>query len=89
MPIISLENGKQIKGQSMLFPTKELAKYFSSVNIIEIPALIALKFDLKEGDCLMWHYFDDEKSAIVTKREGWKSRNARLSRDKIKNTKHG
>jgi hypothetical protein len=54
---------------------------WSSVNIIEIPPLIALKFDLREGDRLLWHYYDDKKAAIITKREGWKSRKARISRD--------
>lgn len=84
MHTTSFENANHIKGQSKLYPTKQLAKYFSRVSLIEIPPLIDLKFDLKEGDCLIWNYFDDEKTAIITKREGWKSREARKSRGNIK-----
>jgi hypothetical protein len=81
MPLTSFENANHIAGQSKLFPTKHFARYFSSVNIIEIPTPIALKFDLKEGDCLLWHYYDDKKVAIITKREG------RISSENVKKYK--
>ena len=77
MSTTSFENANLISGQSKLFPTRQFAEYFSSLNIIEIPLLIARKFDLKEGDCLIWHYYDDKKAAIVIKREGRISRKLR------------
>jgi hypothetical protein len=55
----------------------------SSLNLIEIPDLVACKFNLKEGDCLIWHYYADKKAAIVTKREEWKSREARTSKESV------
>ena len=79
----SFEHANLVSGQSKLYPTRRFAAYFSSINIIEIPSLIARKFDLKEGDCLIWHYYADRKAAIVTKREGWKSRKARTSKESV------
>jgi hypothetical protein len=70
MHTTSFENVNHIKGQSKPYATKQLAKYFPSVNLIEIPPLIALKFDLRDGDRLLWDYYDDKKVAIITKREG-------------------
>jgi hypothetical protein len=84
MPLTPFENANHIAGQSKLFPMRQFAEYFSSINIIGIPPLIAKKFDLKEGDCLIWHYYDDQKAAIVAKREGWKSRKPRISQGEVK-----
>jgi hypothetical protein len=78
MPSTSFEDANLVSGRSKLFPARQLGECFSGINIIEIPTLVALKFDLKEGDCLIWHYYDDKKAAIVTKREG------RMSREKLK-----
>lgn len=33
---------------------------------------------------LIWNYYDGKKAAIVRKREGWISRDARISREKVK-----
>lgn len=63
MTSTSIELGRLISGQSKLFLTRQFAEYFSRLNIIEIPSLIAPKFDLKEGDCLIWHYYNDKKAA--------------------------
>ena len=79
MTSTSFEQANPISGRSKLYPAKKFAEHFSSLNLIEIPDLVARKFDLKEGDCLIWHYYADKKAAIVTKREGWKSRKAKLS----------
>ena len=49
-------------------------KHFYNLHYVEISDLVTRKFDLNEGDCLIWHYYDDKKAAIVRKREGWKSR---------------
>ena len=50
----SFKNANLISGQSKLYTTKKFAEYFSSLNLIEIPDLVARKFDLKEEDCLIW-----------------------------------
>ena len=49
-------------------------KNFWNLHYIEIPYRIAYKFDLRDGDSLIWHYYHDKRAAIITKREGWKSR---------------
>ena len=83
MPPISFERANLISGQSRISSTKIFLdknhKHFYNLHYIEIPDSVARKFELNEGDCLIWHYYDDKKAAIVRKREGWKSRNAKLS----------
>jgi hypothetical protein len=37
----------------LLYPTTKFAEYFYSLNLIEISDLVARKFDLTEGDCLI------------------------------------
>ena len=87
MNFASFENTKLVSGQSKITSTKVFLdknhKHSCNLNYIEIPDLVALKFDLKEGDSLMWHYFADKKAAIVIKREGWKSREARVSKESV------
>jgi hypothetical protein len=83
MPFTSFENANLISGQSRISSPKIFLdknhKHFYNIHYIEIPDSVARKFELNEGDCLIWHYYADKKAAIVTKREGWKSRNAKLS----------
>ena len=83
MPPISFEQANLISGQSRISSTQIFLDknhiHFYNLHYIEIPDSVDRKFDLKEGDCLIWHYYADKKAAIVTKREGWKSRNAKLS----------
>ena len=78
MASTSVEHANLISGQSRISYTKIFLdknhKHFCNLHYIEIPDLVARKFDLNEGDCLIWNYYDDKKSAIVTKREEWKSR---------------
>lgn len=85
MSTTTFENAKLVSGQSKIDSVKVFLdknhKHFCNLNYIEIPDLVARKFDLKEGDRLMWHYFTDKKAAIVIKREGWKSREARKSKE--------
>jgi hypothetical protein len=82
MSSTSFDNAKLVSGQSKISSVKVFLdknhKHFGNLNYIEIPDLVARKFDLKEGDCLIWHYYTDKKAAIVIKREGWKSREARI-----------
>jgi bifunctional DNA-binding transcriptional regulator/antitoxin component of YhaV-PrlF toxin-antitoxin module len=77
-----------VSGQSKITSTKvfldEYHKHFCNLHYIEIPDLVARKFDLKEGDSLIWYYYTDKKAAIVIKREGWKSREARMSSENVK-----
>ena len=49
-------------------------KHVFNPYYIDIPHSIALKWDLRDSDTLIWHYYHDKRAAIVTKREGWKSR---------------
>ena len=49
-------------------------KDFCNLHYIEIPYRVAYKFDLRDRDSLIWRYYHDKRAAIVTKREGWKSR---------------
>jgi hypothetical protein len=88
MTFASFENTKLVSGQSKITSTKVFLdknhKHSCNLNYIEIPDLVALKFDLKEGDHLIWHYYVDKKAAIVIKREGWKSREARMLRESVK-----
>ena len=49
----SFENANLISGQSKLYPTKKFTEYFYSLDLIEIPDLVARKFDLTKGDCLI------------------------------------
>lgn len=84
----SFEHANRISGQSRISSTKIFLdknhKHFCNLHYIEIPDSVARKFELNEGDCLIWHYYDDKKAAIVTKREGWKSREAGTSSKNIK-----
>lgn len=57
-------------------------KHFCDLYCIKIPAPIALKFDLKYGDCLVWRYYPDLKAAMMSKRGEWKSAEG-ISRDKV------
>ena len=88
MNFASFENAKLVSGESKITSTKVFLnknhKHVCNLNYIEIPDFVALKFDLKEGDSLIWHYFTDKKAAIVIKREGWKSREARMSGESVK-----
>jgi hypothetical protein len=88
MSFISFENTKLVSGQSKITSTKVFLdknhRHFYNLNYIEIPDFVALMFDLKEGDHLIWHYYVDKKAALVTKREGWKSREARMSGESVK-----
>ena len=81
------ENARVVSGQSKIDSVKVFLdknhKHYSNLNYIEIPDFVARKFNLEEGDRLMWHYFTDKKVAIVIKREGWKSREARVSRESV------
>jgi hypothetical protein len=87
MTFASFENAKLISGQSKITSAKVFLdknhKHSCDLHYIEIPDLVARKFDLKEGDQLIWHYYVDKKAAIVIKREGWKSRDARRSKESI------
>jgi hypothetical protein len=48
---------------------------------------ISEQLDFEEGDRLVWRYYDKAKVSVVYKREGWKSREARLSRENAGNEK--
>jgi hypothetical protein len=78
MTYTSFEQANLISGQSRISFTKIFLnknhKHFYNLHYIEIPDSVARKFELNEGDCLIWNYYDDKKAAIVRKREGWKSR---------------
>jgi len=84
MAFASFEKPRLISGQSKITSTKvfldKSRKHFCDLHYIEIPDLVAREFDLREGDCLIWHYYTDKKAAIVIKREGWKSKEARISK---------
>jgi hypothetical protein len=87
----SFERANLISCQSKIISEKMYLginhKHVYNLHYIEIPYLVACKFDLKDGDCLIWRYYPDKRAAIVTKREGWKSREARLSRKNAGNEK--
>jgi hypothetical protein len=78
MSSTSFERANIVAGQSKITSEKILLgknhKYFHTLHYIEIPDLVARKFDLRDGDSLVWRYYHDKRVAIVTKREGWKSR---------------
>ena len=54
MPSTTFENANLISGQSKLYPTKKFTEYFYSLDLIEIPDLVARKFDPTAGDCLIY-----------------------------------
>jgi hypothetical protein len=84
----SFERANIVAGQSKITSEKIILgkkhKHFYNLRYIEIPELVARKFELKDSDCLIWRYFHDKRAAIVTKREGWKSANERILKEKAK-----
>ena len=81
MPSTSFERANIVAGQSKITDERILLgkdhKQFYNRHYIEIPDLVARKFELKDSDCLIWRYHHDKKAALVYKREGWKSKNIR------------
>lgn len=77
----SFEHANIVAGQSKITSERILLgknhKQFYNHLYIEIPDLVARKFELKDSDCLIWRYYHDKRAALVYKREGWKSRNIR------------
>jgi bifunctional DNA-binding transcriptional regulator/antitoxin component of YhaV-PrlF toxin-antitoxin module len=57
-------------------------KHFCDLYYIKIPVPIGDKFDLKEGDCLVWRYYPDIKTAMMSKRGDRKLATARSTRKK-------
>ena len=74
----SFERANRVAGLSRIIAEKiylgKNHKHIYNPYYIEIPPLVALKWDLRDSDRLIWHYYHDKRAAIVTKREGWKSR---------------
>lgn len=74
----SFERANLVAGQSKITSEKILLgknhKHFYNPHYLEIPDLVARKFDLRDGDRLIWHYYHDKRAAIVRKRGGRISR---------------
>jgi hypothetical protein len=50
-------------------------KHFCDLYYIKIPVPIGDKFDLKDGDCLLWRYYPDIRTALMSK---WDRKSATL-----------
>lgn len=84
MSSLSSEYGKLIVCQSKPIPIRQLFGRLYELNMIEIPKPIAHEFDLKDGDCLIWRYYDKAKVVVISKRERRLARETRPSREMVK-----
>jgi hypothetical protein len=70
MSSTSFEPATLVAGQTKIYSkvcSDRTHKHFCDLYYIKIPVPIGDKFDLKEGDCLVWRYYPNIKTALMSK----------------------
>ena len=87
MPSTSIKPANLVASQTKIYSkicSDRNHEHFCDLYYIKIPVPIGNKFDLKEGDCLIWRYYPDIKTAMMSKRGEWNSATTRSPSKKIR-----